>query len=84
MSHHYAHVFHNFQRRTLALDILRLIYRRLDCLAKEGMVSGSSGGVDGLGEAMMGEEAAEADERYSGAGSGGSAREFGGLGEGSW
>ena len=32
----------------------------------------------------MGEEAVEADGRDSGAGSGGGAREFGGLGEGSW
>ena len=45
------------------------------------MASGISGGVDGSGEAMMGEEAAEADERDSSAGSGGGAREFGGLGD---
>ena len=59
----------------------RLIYRRLDCLTKEGMASNSSGGVDGSGEAMMGEEAAEAGERDSGDDSGGGDREVVGSGE---
>jgi len=51
MSHNYMPLFSQ-----------QLIYRQLDCVAKEWMVRDSSGGVDRSGEVMMGEEAAEAGE----------------------
>ena len=51
---------------------------------QRGSGSSSSGGVDGSGEAMMGEDTVEVDERDSGASSGGDDREDGGLGEGGW
>ena len=41
---------------------------------QQGSGGSSSGQVDGSGEAVMGEEAAEVDERYFGTGSGGGDR----------
>ena len=43
-------------------------------MRQQGSGGSSSGGVDGSGEAMVGEEAAGVDERYFGSGSGGGDR----------